>query len=193
MAVSISLQIEDKDLPFFLDALTRAEQRAAGKTADEILDAASKLFSESQQSVLPDFIRSRLAKLDTMISMVRDQGWGLSEEDRNRIVAALTYFADPEDLIPDNIPVLGFLDDAIMLELAQELLQHEIDAYEDFRHFRNEEATRRGVDAGELTLHRVDWLDGRREELQERMRRRRRDSYSGASSSHWKPSLFKFS
>ena len=29
------------------------------------------------------------------------------------ILGALVYFCDPEDLIPDNIPGLGYLDDAI--------------------------------------------------------------------------------
>ena len=41
---------------------------------------------------------------------------------RRRVLEALAYFADPSDLVPDQIPGLGLLDDAIMVELvAQEL------------------------------------------------------------------------
>ena len=50
---------------------------------------------------------------------------------------ALAYFAEPDDLIPDQIPGLGFLDDAIMVELVVRELRHEIEAYEDFRVFRD--------------------------------------------------------
>lgn len=103
------------------------------------------------------------------------------------MVAALTYFADPEDLVPDNVPVLGFLDDAIMIELVQRLLQPEIEAYADFCVYRDGEAARRGEEAG--TLGRKEWLEGRRAELQARMRQRR-SAY--APSQNWTPH-FKFS
>ena len=79
------------------------------------------------------------------------------------------------DAIPDDVPVLGFLDDAIMIELCARDLRHEIEAYDDFCEYRQREADRRGLKPE--TVGRADWLDRRREELQERMHRRRsRDS-----------------
>ncbi len=39
--------------------------------------------------------------------------------------------------------VLGFLDDAIMVELCVRDLKHEIEAYRDFRAWRDDEASRR--------------------------------------------------
>lgn len=123
--------------------------------------------------------------------MVHDAGWALPDEDKSRVLSALTYFADPKDVIPDTVPVLGFLDDAIMIELCVRELKHELDAYDDFCDFRNNEAARLGVDPAGHDVQRAQWLEGRREELQDRMRRRRRDSYSGTSGS-WKPTLFRF-
>ena len=62
----------------------------------------------------------------------------MPEEDRQRVLACLTYFANPKDIIPDNVPVLGFLDDAIMIELVVRELQHEVEAYDDFVVYRND-------------------------------------------------------
>jgi uncharacterized membrane protein YkvA (DUF1232 family) len=82
------------------------------------------------------------------------------------VLNALAYFTEPDDLIPDHIPGLGFLDDAIMVELVVRELEHEIEAYRDFCDFR-ESHTASGRD---------DWLTERREELQTRMRQRREQS-----------------
>src|SRR3546814_3376761 len=78
-----------------------------------------------------------------MIAMVRDQGWNMEDEDRQRVMSALVYFVDPKDVIPDHVEVLGFLDDAIMIELCVRGLRHELDAYDDFCEYRAHEATKR--------------------------------------------------
>jgi hypothetical protein len=125
-----------------------------------------------------------------MVSMVNDAGFGMEEADKKRVLACLTYFANPKDIIPDNVPVLGFLDDAIMIELVVRELQHEVEAYDDFVEYREDEARRRGVDPSALKTERVEWAEARRLELLSRMKSRRMSSYS--SSSGWRPSLFKF-
>ena len=53
------------------------------------------------------------------------------------VLAGLAYFANPEDLIPDHIPALGFLDDAIMVKFVEEEFKHELWAYRKFRKFRD--------------------------------------------------------
>ncbi len=185
MALEFSIEISDQDLPYFMEAMKRAEERAAGKSAKQILDEASETFAGSQNQQMPEFVRSRLDAVEALVAMAADEGWALGEEDRSRVVAALTYFADPEDLIPDNIPVLGFLDDAIMIEVVQQVLRPEIEAYADFCSYREGEAANRGADASKLG--REDWLEDRRAELQARMRQRRSSYAPSASfSSHFK-------
>ena len=131
---------------------------------------------------LPNFIAERLGKLDSMISMVNDRGFALPEDDKNRVLACLTYFSNPDDIIPDNVPVLGYLDDAIMIELCVRELQHEIDAYEDFVVYRKDEAARRGVDVSTLKTERPEWAEARRIELIDRMSKRRSMSYHSSGS-----------
>ena len=190
MSLSITIDLGDADLQHFIDGMRKAQEETKHLSAQQVTDAAKKLLADSAGVQVPAFIAERLSKLDAMISMVHDSGWALPEEDKQRVLSALTYFADPKDVIPDTVPVLGFLDDAIMIELCVRELKHELDAYDDFCDFRNAEAERLGVDPASHELQRADWLEGRREELQDRMRRRRRDSYSGTSG--WKPMLFKF-
>ena len=104
--------------------------------------------------------------------MVVDEGWGLEAEDRQRILNALAYFSEAEDLIPDHIPGLGFLDDAIVIEIVARELEHEIQAYRDFVVFRAAEACRLGQEAADL--NKATWLEERRKQLHSRMRRRRK-------------------
>jgi uncharacterized membrane protein YkvA (DUF1232 family) len=179
----VIIDLSEKDLEHFRAAMRRAREAAAHLTSTDITNAANRLLQDTRNVEVPDFVGSRMRKLDTMISMVHDSGWGLSDVERREVLSALTYFCDPEDAIPDNIPVLGFLDDAIMIEMVVEELKHEIDAYEDFCQFRKTvEAEQGATVAG--GVNKEDWLAQRQEELLDRMRSRRsRDSsYGGAAS-----------
>jgi len=190
MSLVFTIELGDADLKHFIEAMQKAQEEAKHLSPREVTDAASKLLVEGHEIKLPQFIAERLGKLDSMIAMVNDQGFALPEEDKNRVLACLTYFANPKDIIPDNVPVLGFLDDAIMIELVVRELQHEVEAYDDFVIYREDEARRRGVDPSTLKTERVEWAEARRLELLNRMKSRRMSSYS--SSSGWRPSLFKF-
>ena len=190
MSLAITIELGDADLKHFIDAMHRAQEEAKHLSPRQVTDAAAKLLVEGHEVKLPQFIAERLSKLDSMISMVNDEGFALPEEDRQRVLACLTYFANPKDIIPDSVPVLGFLDDAIMIELCVTELKHEVEAYEDFVVYRNEEAERRGVDPATLKTERVEWAEARRVELLDRMKRRRLQSYN--DSGNWRPSLFKF-
>jgi uncharacterized membrane protein YkvA (DUF1232 family) len=190
MSLAITIELSDDDLKYFADAMQSAQKESQNLTAQEITDAASKLLQDGKENKLPAFISDRLSKIDSMVSMVNDAGFGMEEADKKRVLACLTYFANPKDIIPDNVPVLGFLDDAIMIELVVRELQHEVEAYDDFVEYREDEARRRGVDPSALKTERVEWAEARRLELLSRMKSRRMSSYS--SSSGWRPSLFKF-
>ena len=190
MSLAITIELSDDDLKYFADAMQSAQKESQNLSAKEITDAAAKLLADGKDNKLPAFISDRLSKIDSMVSMVNDAGFGMDEEDKKRVLSCLTYFANPKDIIPDNVPVLGFLDDAIMIELVVRELQHEVEAYDDFVEYREDEARRRGVDSSTLKTERVEWAEARRIELLSRMKSRRMSSYS--SSGNWRPSLFKF-
>jgi uncharacterized membrane protein YkvA (DUF1232 family) len=182
MPLAISFELSDRDLEHFTSAIKAATFAAGSMSPEQIVSAAGKLLEDTGSLELPDFIMERLDKLDALIAMVRDEGWALPEEDRQRVLSALVYFADPKDIIPDNVPVLGYFDDAIAIELCVRELRHELDAYDEFCDFRQTEANRRGLEPS--TVGRADWLASRRDELQDRMHRQRtREAGTGYGSS----------
>jgi uncharacterized membrane protein YkvA (DUF1232 family) len=200
MPLAISFELSDRDLEHFNAAIKAAAFSAGSKSSEEIVQAAGKLLEEAGALQLPDFIMQRLDRLDALIAMVRDEGWALPEDDRQRVLSALVYFADPKDIIPDSVPVLGYFDDAIAIELCVRELKHELDAYEEFCEYRQTEATNRGVNAA--VVGRAEWLADRRNELQDRMHRRRDRDYGtgyGSSSGYaresytsaWRPGILR--
>lgn len=168
----ISFELSESDLEHFKSVMMKARASAQGKDIGHIVDAASHLLNQVNQSETSDFIRDRMNTLETLIGMAVDKSWGLVDDDRQRVIDALSYFAEADDLIPDDIPGLGFLDDAIMIEIVSKELKHEIQAYRDFVVFRAAEQARLGESAD--SVERSDWLETRRQQLHSRMRRRRR-------------------
>ena len=83
----------------------------------EIEKAAYNIVEVTMNTDLPDFIAQRLLQLKTLLEMMKDTEWDLSELDRERVISAMAYFADPIDLIPDHIPGIGFLDDKMFVEI----------------------------------------------------------------------------
>jgi len=170
MSLRVSFELDDNDLKHFQLIMREARKAAARMAPEDIVAAAENLLWEIGDDRAPGFIIERLAKLKQMIRMITDLEWRLPHEETGRVLNALAYFAEPDDLIPDNIPGLGFLDDAIMVELVVRELRHELDAYDDFCEYR---AAARNNPSGQK-VSRKDWLDSRREELHSRMRRRRK-------------------
>ncbi|MEO7051125.1 MAG: YkvA family protein [Rhodanobacter sp.] len=192
MSLEFNITFSDSDLQLFIEARNRRTDEAQNKTetldATSIVAATRSLLEETRSKHLPEFVSSRLKHLETMIAMVEDVGFGLPDENRANVLAALAYFSSPTDLVPDDVPVLGFVDDAIVIELCVRELQPEIEAYNDFHRWRDNEATRRGDNKASLTLNRVEWAEARRLETIQRMHRRRNESYA---SGRMGPSLFR--
>ncbi len=171
--MKITFELSAKDIRYFRDRLKKIREGGSSREEPIVIQGAAKLVGDALATEPPEFVVERIAKLELLIEMLRDREWRLEGRDRERILDALAYFVDPDDLIPDHVPGIGYLDDAIMIELVARELTHEIDAYQDFCEYRKRRP-KTEEQAG---------LEVRRQALQARMRRRRRRERSIARSS----------
>jgi uncharacterized membrane protein YkvA (DUF1232 family) len=171
MSMKISFELSDRDLDFFRKALKQSREAVRDAEESEIIEAISDVLDEIRKNEpLPDFVGKRIPELESLISMLTDDEWQLPDTEREQLLATFVYFADPEDILPDNIPVIGYLDDVIIIELVVRELQHVRIAYDDFCQFREEFEKNLGKDTDPVI--RRDRLDRRRQQLHQRMRRR---------------------
>ena len=169
MSLRVTFDLEDKDLKYFRSVMKKAQESAMRASEDDVIDRAEAMVDEVKGGNVPNFVLERIERLTSLIEMLRDTEWKLAAQERKNVISALAYFADPEDIIPDNVPVLGYIDDAIMIELVVTELKHEIEAFEDFCRYRREEALRNR----NPNITREQWLAAKRRDLHQRMRRRR--------------------
>jgi len=98
--------------------------------------------------------------------MLSDKQWNLSPEDRKQVLSAMRYFVKEDDLISDDIPVIGLLDDCIVIDIVAEQIKPEIDSYIEFK-----KAVKLYSKGENFTVD--DWIETKRQELFSRMRNRR--------------------
>jgi uncharacterized membrane protein YkvA (DUF1232 family) len=170
MPERIVLELSDDDLDYFRRVMDDVWKRNAKRAEKELLEGARRLLRQATKMKAPEYVQSRLADLAVLLELLDDGEWPLPDEDRRRIVAALGYFAVAKDMIPDKIPGIGLLDDALMAELVMRELKHEVAGYREFCEYRDNEATLRGK-----KVNRADWLAAKRRQIFLRIKRRQEE------------------
>ena len=115
----------------------------AGKVGDDDVketlgkeDEIKKLFKRVK--VLAKYFND----LCEIFDLLRDRVTGIYKETPWTTIAALTgaliYVLSPLDLVFDFLPVIGFLDDAVVIGLAIKLAQSDLEKYHDWKASRKE-------------------------------------------------------
>ena len=171
----VTFKLGDEDLTH----LKRMMRSVAAKEKDpqKIVDAARAMARRAREAKPPDYVLERITTIEDIVRMVEDTEWRLPASVRKRVCSALAYFAEPNDLIPDHIPVLGFLDDAIMIEIMAEGFLPEIQGYRSFCRYRDSISRRlSSATQGPLLQQR---LVAKRRQLRARIQARRQRTRDG--------------
>lgn len=148
------------DVERFNNLLLRLGRRQAPLVSDQVATAARELCDCSILAVEPPSIRQRMRRIETAAQMVEDPDWDEANDAIDTARLVIEYARGSDDLIPDWVPKVGRLDDAIVVDAAWPRLVGEIESYLDFCRLRSLEA---GAVAAS-GFHRADWEQLRREE-----------------------------
>jgi len=188
MAYKLIIELSERDLRHFQRELRRSRESVRIADDEDIINATRDQLREFTGVELPDFVAERVARIQLLVDMLEDADWTLAETRRAPVLAGLAYFCDPEDIIPDSVPGIGLLDDAVMIELVFRELRHEIEAYEDFVAYRRRLAElysdgRNPAGMGQRLIR-------KRQQLHARMQRRRQADIAAGRSGRAIPTPF---
>lgn len=163
-ANAMSLTLDARTLAPFHDAWRRAIA-ARRDDAPGVIDDARRRFATIAANEAPEFVRHRLQLVPDLIGLVSDHDWDAPAQVRQELLGALAYLSDPSDLIPDDQPRYGLLDDALVLEMAVNAHRDEWHAWLDFQRLREQLG-----DADGERLTRDAWYSLRRAERRDARR-----------------------
>lgn len=102
----------------------------------------------------------RIARIEELRRMLADRDWDAGAADRARVRKLIGYLDQGEDLIPDRMPLLGLLDDVLLLELAWPAVCDEAEEYRDYCAWRSQARP-----DGSADQRRAAWVRDRLDEL----------------------------
>lgn len=156
-------ELRPEHLARFNQALRDLSPEAPAMSLDQIATAGKRALQRHPDGATPPFVQSRMRSLTRLEMLAQDIDWEPSEELRRQVRVLKSYRLDDAKLIPDELAVVGLLDDAVLVDVALQLLHDELGNYEDFCRFRKVAADFAGIAESETGLTRSQWLEALQE------------------------------
>lgn len=152
--------------------LARLGRRAVPLDCDRLATAARELRDRADGASEPACIVQRMKRLEAASAMLDDGQWD-PVDDAGSVASLMVHYATGRyQLLPNSLPTVGHLDDAIAVDAAWPVVKAEVADFVDYCRIRSLEAGLRGRDTGAFRFTRRDWEEARRAEYQlERQRR----------------------
>ena len=161
--MEIVVKLNEQDLEHFRSTMQKIYSARSDVDDKTIIKHARETISEIRQSDAPEYIQERIGSLEALIGLLTNSHWKMRPEDRPKILETLAYFTEVHDLIPDELPGVGYLDDAFMIDITCQDFKDELEAYRDFCVYRVIEAQQNGRDIS--NTEGAEWLEHRRKQL----------------------------
>lgn len=175
MSTEYSLSVTEEVINHFNNILNTPFK----KDKTEILSAVECTLKDLKTQDVEDYVEKHIQPLEDLLHLITDDKWNLSEQEKAYVMSALQYFAEEHDIIPDSIPVVGYLDDCIVIDIVVEKLKVQLDEHQQFVN-----ASKVYGKSPEFGMD--DWKKTQRNELFSRIRHRRlkglKSRYSRGSS-----------
>lgn len=134
----VAFTLDDDDAEYFRSLYRKAKKGAAGQDAQQIIQDARGIVQRVRSSKkTPHFVQEAISVLADLVDLIQDEAYAAPQRVKTEVLAGLAYFSESEDLIPDHVPGLGFLDDAIMVKFIEEEFKNELWGYRRFRKLRD--------------------------------------------------------
>ncbi len=135
------LQLADAAMLTFNFRLQDVNRQAPVVDADQV-SSLGRWLQGIPAETAEATINLRLARAESLRRMLDDADWALPAGMEQRGYHLLDYIHHIDDLIPDDMPVFGHLDDALLVELSWPEFAGEIQDYLHFCNFRRDQSIR---------------------------------------------------
>ena len=153
----VVFSLDEEDVAYYRSLYQQMRRGAKDQEPDVILEQAREIVHRVRASKkTPGFVNEAIAVLADLVELIQDGDYAAPSSVRDSVLGALGYFANPEDLVPDHVPGIGFLDDAIMIRFVEDEFRHELWGYRKFRKLRDR-------------MEQRPWSDVARERLRSRL------------------------
>ena len=139
-----------------INAEEEINKRAKNISREDIEDMLGKENKAKELSEKAGFLSQYWEDIKTSFAMIRDWFSGGYDKVPTRMVVsligAILYFLSPLDIIPDWIPMAGFIDDAAILAFVFKLSEADLKMYRRWkrRQRKAEEESENEVEDGEV-------------------------------------------
>ncbi|QSX77234.1 YkvA family protein [Agrilutibacter solisilvae] len=142
--------------------LRRLGREEAPLDRDQVATAARQVCRQGNDT--PACIAYQLKRATALRRMATDANWNAANDALGIAQLVMEYLDSSGDLIPDQLPSLGRLDDAIVVETAWPQVGEEVAQYLDYRRVRALEARMSPAPRG-FRFTREDWEQARHAEV----------------------------